>query len=94
MRATSITDRDIPMTLYIHNLLCWCHLTLSFVGYDHTDRRNQLDRDISDITAEGNIENMLAVEKGLRELASLKVLFQLQTLSYNFFFNLLSCNAL
>ncbi|CAL9168598.1 unnamed protein product [Musa hybrid cultivar] len=42
-------------------------------GYDHTDRRNQLDRDISDITAEGNIENMLAVEKGLRELASLKV---------------------
>nr|XP_009415852.1 PREDICTED: coiled-coil domain-containing protein SCD2 isoform X2 [Musa acuminata subsp. malaccensis] len=42
-------------------------------GYDDTDRRNQLDRDISDITAEGNIENMLAVEKGLRELASLKV---------------------
>ncbi|RWW30795.1 hypothetical protein GW17_00004616, partial [Ensete ventricosum] len=62
-RATSITDHDIPITLYIHNFLC----------YDDTDRRNKLDGDISDITAEGNIENMLAVEKGLRELASLKV---------------------
>lgn len=32
-------------------------------------------RDLSDITGEGNIESMLSVEKGLRELASLKVLF-------------------
>lgn len=30
-------------------------------------------RDVSDITGEGNIESMLAVEKGLRELAALKV---------------------
>ncbi|WOL11471.1 Coiled-coil domain-containing protein [Canna indica] len=41
-------------------------------GYNDADK-NKLDRDISDTTAEGNIENMLAVEKGLRELASLKV---------------------
>lgn len=30
-------------------------------------------RDVNDITGEGNIESMLAVEKGLRELAALKV---------------------
>lgn len=30
---------------------------------------------MSDITGEGNIESMLLVEKGLRELASLKVTF-------------------
>lgn len=30
-------------------------------------------RDLHDLSAEGNIENMLSVEKGLRELASLKV---------------------
>lgn len=46
------------------------------VGYLEPDRRDKQGRDISDTTAEGNIENMLAVEKGLRELASLKVLLQ------------------
>ncbi|KAF6155592.1 hypothetical protein GIB67_007850 [Kingdonia uniflora] len=35
--------------------------------------RSELARDLSDLTGEGNIENMLTVEKGLRELASLKV---------------------
>ena len=30
-------------------------------------------RDVNDLTGEGNIESMLAVEKGLRELAALKV---------------------
>ncbi|KAH9533742.1 hypothetical protein CY35_18G068100 [Sphagnum magellanicum] len=30
-------------------------------------------RDVNDITGDGNIESMLAVEKGLRELASLKI---------------------
>ncbi len=34
-------------------------------------------RDVNDITGEGNIESMLAVEKGLRELASLKVSLRL-----------------
>lgn len=33
----------------------------------------QKTRDVNDITGEGNIESMLAVEKGLRELAALKV---------------------
>ncbi|KAG6686120.1 hypothetical protein I3842_11G001300 [Carya illinoinensis] len=35
--------------------------------------RSKLVRDISDLTGEGNIESMLSVEMGLRELASLKV---------------------
>lgn len=50
-----------------------CHIS---VGYLEPDWRNKQDHDISDTTAEGNIENMLAVEKGLRELSSLKVLLQ------------------
>ncbi|XP_004297499.1 PREDICTED: uncharacterized protein LOC101313693 isoform 2 [Fragaria vesca subsp. vesca] len=37
---------------------------------DDPDRSN---RDLSDLTGEGNIESMLSVEMGLRELASLKV---------------------
>ncbi|KAK9926558.1 hypothetical protein M0R45_023781 [Rubus argutus] len=39
---------------------------------DDSDRSN-LGRDLSDLTGEGNIESMLSVEMGLRELASLKV---------------------
>ncbi|XP_050379104.1 coiled-coil domain-containing protein SCD2-like isoform X2 [Argentina anserina] len=39
---------------------------------DDPDRSN-LGRDLSDLTGEGNIESMLSVEMGLRELASLKV---------------------
>ncbi|KAJ8772447.1 hypothetical protein K2173_027624 [Erythroxylum novogranatense] len=35
--------------------------------------RSKPDRDLGDLTGEGNIESMLAVEMGLRELASLKV---------------------
>ncbi|KAJ8752631.1 hypothetical protein K2173_005520 [Erythroxylum novogranatense] len=35
--------------------------------------RNKPSRDFSDLTGEGNIESMLAVEMGLRELVSLKV---------------------
>lgn len=35
--------------------------------------RNRAARDLSDLTGEGNIESMLSVEMGLRELASLKV---------------------
>ncbi|KAJ6688448.1 MYOSIN [Salix koriyanagi] len=35
--------------------------------------RSKLVRDLSDLTGEGNIESMLSVEMGLRELASLKV---------------------
>ncbi|URD98550.1 hypothetical protein MUK42_32440 [Musa troglodytarum] len=42
-------------------------------GNHESERRNKLVRDLSDITGEGNIESMLSVEKGLRELASLKV---------------------
>ncbi|KAG6747264.1 hypothetical protein POTOM_049660 [Populus tomentosa] len=35
--------------------------------------RSKILRDLSDLTGEGNIESMLSVEMGLRELASLKV---------------------
>ncbi|KAK2974202.1 hypothetical protein RJ640_021493 [Escallonia rubra] len=35
--------------------------------------KSKLARDLSDLTGEGNIETMLSVEMGLRELASLKV---------------------
>ncbi|XP_015888422.2 coiled-coil domain-containing protein SCD2 isoform X1 [Ziziphus jujuba] len=41
-------------------------------GADDPDR-SKLVRDLSDLTGEGNIESMLSVEMGLRELASLKV---------------------
>ncbi|KAF9668089.1 hypothetical protein SADUNF_Sadunf15G0091800 [Salix dunnii] len=39
----------------------------------HDSDRSKLVRDLSDLTGEGNIESMLSVEMGLRELASLKV---------------------
>ncbi|XP_057969891.1 coiled-coil domain-containing protein SCD2 isoform X2 [Malania oleifera] len=42
-------------------------------GGDDPDRRSKLVRDLSDLSGEGNIESMLSVEMGLRELASLKV---------------------
>ncbi|XVF08619.1 hypothetical protein REPUB_Repub07fG0018500 [Reevesia pubescens] len=35
--------------------------------------RSKIVRDLNDLTGEGNIESMLSVEMGLRELASLKV---------------------
>ncbi|PIA26063.1 hypothetical protein AQUCO_10000024v1 [Aquilegia coerulea] len=37
------------------------------------DERNKITRNLSDLTGEGNIESMLSVEMGLRELAFLKV---------------------
>jgi hypothetical protein len=45
------------------------------------DNRNKMS-DANDMSSDGNIESMLSVEKGLRELASLKVL--LNTYQYNF----------
>ncbi|TYG72003.1 hypothetical protein ES288_D05G445000v1, partial [Gossypium darwinii] len=41
-------------------------------GGGHSDR-SKIVRDLNDLTGEGNIESMLSVEMGLRELASLKV---------------------
>ncbi|XP_012439051.1 coiled-coil domain-containing protein SCD2 isoform X1 [Gossypium raimondii] len=41
-------------------------------GDGHSDR-SKIVRDLNDLTGEGNIESMLSVEMGLRELASLKV---------------------
>lgn len=54
-------------------------------GADGPDR-SKLVRDLNDLAGEGNIESMLSVEMGLRELASLKVL-----LDYFFFLKLVFC---
>ncbi|PPS05964.1 hypothetical protein GOBAR_AA14684 [Gossypium barbadense] len=43
-------------------------------GDDENEKRSKLVEDLSDLTGEGNIESMLSVEMGLKELASLKVL--------------------
>ncbi|KAI3929524.1 hypothetical protein MKX01_025692, partial [Papaver californicum] len=42
-------------------------------GMADLDNKNKLTRDFNNLTGEGNIESMLSVEMGLRELASLKV---------------------
>lgn len=44
-------------------------------GDPDPEKRSTLVPDISDLTGEGNIESMLSVEMGLKELASLKVSF-------------------
>lgn len=48
--------------------------------------RSKPVRDLSDLTGEGNIESMLSVEMGLRELASLKVFFFLIFSNFLFIF--------
>ncbi|XP_010682658.2 coiled-coil domain-containing protein SCD2 isoform X2 [Beta vulgaris subsp. vulgaris] len=40
---------------------------------EDSESKNKLNQDLNDFTGEGNIENMLSVEMGLKELASLKV---------------------
>ncbi|EFH47816.1 hypothetical protein ARALYDRAFT_488142 [Arabidopsis lyrata subsp. lyrata] len=40
---------------------------------EENEKRSQLAQDINDLTGEGNIESMLSVEMGLKELTSLKV---------------------
>ncbi|XP_031262888.1 coiled-coil domain-containing protein SCD2-like [Pistacia vera] len=42
-------------------------------GDDDSEKRGKLVLDLTDLTGEGNIESMLSVEMGLKELASLKV---------------------
>ncbi|KAL3609558.1 hypothetical protein D5086_000578 [Populus alba] len=42
-------------------------------GDEDSEKRSTLAQDLSDLTGEGNIESMLSVEMGLKELASLKV---------------------
>jgi hypothetical protein len=56
---------------------CWAVLTVvpfCLAGDDDPEKRNKV-QDVNDfLTGEGNIESMLSVEMGLKELASLKVL--------------------
>lgn len=42
-------------------------------GQNGSDRWSKSDRDPNDLTGDGNIESMLSVEMGLREMASLKI---------------------
>lgn len=42
-------------------------------GQNGSDRWSKSDRDLNDLTGDGNIESMLSVEMGLREIASLKI---------------------
>ncbi|RVW78019.1 Coiled-coil domain-containing protein SCD2 [Vitis vinifera] len=42
-------------------------------GEDDPETRSKLVQDLNDLTGDGNIESMLSVEMGLKELASLKV---------------------
>ncbi|XP_062023129.1 uncharacterized protein LOC133739364 [Rosa rugosa] len=42
-------------------------------GDDDPDKRNKLVQDLNDLTGEGNIGSMLAVEMGLKQLAFLKL---------------------
>lgn len=48
---------------------------ISILAEDHNDldEREHSPRDLNEISGEGNMENMLLVEQGLRELALLKV---------------------
>ncbi|PNX92829.1 putative copia-type protein [Trifolium pratense] len=46
---------------------------LQFQSDDATEKRSNLVPDLNDLTGEGNIESMLSVEMGMKELASLKV---------------------
>lgn len=65
------------MTFWLHVFFS-TNLFLAFLLYwpekDVIEERNKVPRDLSDLAGEGNIENMLIVDKGLHELASLKVL--------------------
>lgn len=63
----------------------------------HVSGRNDQDRskliqDLNDLSGEGNIESMLSVEMGLRELASLKVFFS--KLRYCLFLPYLSTSSM
>lgn len=57
-------------------------LGINVSGRNDQDR-SKLIQDINDLSGEGNIESMLSVEMGLRELTSLKVfIFQLRCCFY------------
>ncbi|XLT38546.1 hypothetical protein HN873_069838, partial [Arachis hypogaea] len=46
---------------------------LQFQSDEAPDKKSKFVPDLNDLTGEGNIKNMLSVEMGLKELASLKV---------------------
>ncbi|KAL0415549.1 UNVERIFIED_CONTAM: Coiled-coil domain-containing protein SCD2 [Sesamum latifolium] len=52
---------------------CWLARYWGLAARYGGDDSDRTARDINDLTGEGNIESMLSVEMGLRELASLKI---------------------
>ncbi|XP_024165718.1 uncharacterized protein LOC112172557 [Rosa chinensis] len=62
-------------------------------GDDDPDKRNKLVQDLNDLTGEGNIDSMIAVEMGLKELAFLKVLFLYFALFLSFLYCSFLCNS-
>lgn len=54
-------------------LISFCH-SCSCAGGEDSESKSRANQDLNDFTGEGNIESMLSVEMGLKELASLKVL--------------------
>lgn len=65
---------DKGSSKFCFSLNCKVYLAYCFVRNEAGGNdRNRAARDLSDLTGEGNIESMLSVEMGLRELASLKV---------------------
>ncbi|OAY76239.1 Coiled-coil domain-containing protein SCD2 [Ananas comosus] len=56
--------------VHSYEVFLWCLWQTDEVVHD---RSNKISHDLSDVNAEGNIESILSVEMGLRELASLKV---------------------
>ena len=67
------------------------HQLYSFILFIHllaaksdAQEREKVLQDLNELSGEGNIESMLSVEKGLRELSSLKV--SITYLSFFFFF--------
>lgn len=66
-------------TLLILNPLVICVLSVNYAGDDHPERIKSI-HDLSDLNGEGNIESMLSVEMGLKELTSLKVFLLVQIL--------------
>lgn len=53
---------------------CLSTFVLHTIELDLEDTEDQ--RDLNELSGEGNVENMLFVEQGLRELVSLKVSYR------------------
>lgn len=61
----------------IYVCVCSHHIkSIYLAGNKNPEWRSKHVQDLSDLTGEGNIESMLSVEMGLKELVALKVFLQ------------------